>query len=565
MAGKGNQTKVFFVLLGIAVVVFAAIYFGIGATRNIGKNTSVLSYENAVKKINRLYNNVSVTSTTPVKAQISLGTGDVKESLPEITKFPPQVVNTTESFVEIFSSTEKAGSDKDGWLLEVANDFNNTGITVNGKEVSVMIRGIASGMGTDYIISGKYIPDAFSPSNELWGEMIKDSGIKITLEDKRLTGNVAGILLSRSKHDELIKKYGAINIKVITDAVANNEIAMGYTNPFASSTGLNFLVSALYTFDTKDILSEKAVAGFEKFQANIPFVAYTTLQMRDSAKSGVLDGFIMEYQTYNNTPDLKSEYIFSPFGVRHDSPLYSLGNISDEKKQILKKFAEYCKSAKVQKLASDYGFNNLENYKTELGTISGSQIIQAQKLWKEKKNVNKKIAAVFVADVSGSMEGAPINKLKQSLLNGSQYIGKENSIGLVSFSNDVYINLPIGKFDINQRSYFAGAVDTLQAGGSTAMFDGIIVAAKMLVEEKQKTPDASLMLFVLSDGETNYGHTLNDVEDMLKALKIPIYTIGYNADIKVLQSLSGINEAASINADSEDVVYKLGSLFNAQM
>ena len=52
---------------------------------------------------------------------------------------------------------------------------------------------------------------------------------------------------------------------------------------------------------------------------------------------------------------------------------------------------------------------------------------------------------------------------------------------------------------------------------------------------------------------------------MLKALKIPIYTIGYNANIKTLQTVSSINEAASINADTDDVIYKLGSLFNAEM
>jgi len=56
---------------------------------------------------------------------------------------------------------------------------------------------------------------------------------------------------------------------------------------------------------------------------------------------------------------------------------------------------------------------------------------------------------------------------------------------------------------------------------------------------------------------------LNDAEGMLRTLKIPIYTIGYNANIQELQTLSSINEAASINADSEDVIYKLGSLFNA--
>jgi Ca-activated chloride channel family protein len=73
------------------------------------------------------------------------------------------------------------------------------------------------------------------------------------------------------------------------------------------------------------------------------------------------------------------------------------------------------------------------------------------------------------------------------------------------------------------------------------------------------------MLFVLTDGDSNKGHTLREVEEMLRSLKIPIYTIGYNADISVLQKLSGINEAASINADTDDVTYKLESLFNAQM
>jgi len=44
-----------------------------------------------------------------------------------------------------------------------------------------------------------------------------------------------------------------------------------------------------------------------------------------------------------------------------------------------------------------------------------------------------------------------------------------------------------------------------------------------------------------------------------------IYTIGYNANIQALQTLSSINEAASINADSDDVNYKMASLFNAEV
>ena len=72
----------------------------------------------------------------------------------------------------------------------------------------------------------------------------------------------------------------------------------------------------------------------------------------------------------------------------------------------------------------------------------------------------------------------------------------------------------------------------MEAAGGTATFDGIIVAVKMLMEEKVKNPDAKLMLFVLSDGETNSGHSLNEIEEILKVLKIPVYTIGYNANIK---------------------------------
>jgi Ca-activated chloride channel family protein len=483
------------------------------------------------------------------------------EILPEISKYPPQVNNSTPSYIEIFSSPEKAGSGTDGWLTEVARDFNNASITIDNKQVSVRLRGIPSGEGADYITSGKYLPDAYTPSNELWGEMIISKGVKAELVQKRLAGNVAGILLTKSKKDELVNKYGVINTKTISDAVANRELAMGYTNPFASSTGLNFLISTLYTFDSSNLLSDKAKAGFESFQTNIPLVAYTTLQMRESAKSGVLDGFVLEYQTYVNTPDIRY-YEFTPFGFRHDSPMYAIGELSTEKKKILNEFVEFSQQKKYQTLATEYGFNGFNEYKSEAGPVSGDVIIQAQKLWKEKK---KPICAVFVADVSGSMMGEPLNNLKDSLLKGQYYIGEDNMVGLVSYSNDVNIDLPIAKFDLNQRASFAGAVNDLQAGGGTATFDGIAIAMKMIQDQRAADPNMRPIIFVLSDGETNKGHSLNDIKGSVEDLGIPIYTIGYNADIPALQAISSINEAASINADTDDVVYKLRNLFNAEM
>ena len=549
----------------MAIIILGVIYGGITLTKNWGKSKETISKENATGKLKKICKDININEVEPRKAPIDLGIKDVKDTIPNIDKYPAKVENTTDSYIEIFSTGEKAGNGKDGWLIDVANNFNESKFEINGKIISVKVREIASGLGMDYIISEKYLPDAYSPSNELWGEMIKANGKTIELCDDRMVGNVAGILISKEKYDELIKKYGAINLKNITQAVANGEINMGYTNPFASATGLNFLVSTLATFDSSNPLSEKAIDGFNEFQNNIPLIAYTTLQLRNSAESGILDGFIMEYQTYINSPELKTDYIFTPFGYRHDSPLYSVGNLSNEKKEILNKFIEFYKQDKYQELAVKDGFNALEDYKCEIENLDGNTILQAQKLWKENKNGDKPIVAVFVADVSGSMEGEPLNELKKSLLNGSRYIGEENSIGLVTYSNDVNINLPIEKFDLNQRSLFTGAVQDMDASGGTATFDAIAVAVQMLLDEKEKNPDAKLMLFVLSDGETNIGHSLDDLREILESVKIPVHTIGYNANIEALENISRINEATSINADSDDVIYKLGSLFNAEM
>jgi Ca-activated chloride channel family protein len=549
MMDKSNK-NVILKIIGAAVAVFLLVYIGI------------ITFGSGPQSLEGIIKDIDVKTVPHRMGTVDILPPDLNKILPEISKYLPQVNSSTPSYIEIFSSTEKAGSGTDGWLTEVAKDFNNARIMIDGKQVSVRLRGIASGQGADYITSGKYLPDAYTPSNELWGEMIISRGVKAELVEKRLAGNVAGILLTKSKKDELINKYGAINIKTIVDAVANKELNFGYTNPFISSTGLNFLISILQTFDSSNLLSAKASAGFESFQANIPVVAYTTLILRESAKSGDLDGFILEYQTYMNTPDIRS-YEFIPFGVRHDSPMYAIGELSAEKKKILNQFVEFSSQEKYQTLATKYGFNGLNQYQSEAKPVSGDVIIQAQKLWKDIKNTN--ICAVFVSDVSGSMMGEPLNKLKKSLREGQKYIGQDNLIGLVSYSDDVNIDLPIAKFDLTQRAMFAGAVDELQAGGSTATFDAIAIAMKMIKDQREKDPNLKPMIFVLSDGETNRGHPLDEIKNIVQDLGIPIYTIGYNANIQALQEISSINEAASINADTDDVVYKLANMFNAEL
>jgi Ca-activated chloride channel homolog len=112
---------------------------------------------------------------------------------------------------------------------------------------------------------------------------------------------------------------------------------------------------------------------------------------------------------------------------------------------------------------------------------------------------------------------------------------------------------------------FTAAVQDMSAGGGTAMYDGILVALKMLVAAKAKQPECKPLLIVLTDGETNAGLSFDKVKPVLAGVKIPIYTIGYNAKLDILRQISTINEAASLNADEGDIAYKIGALLNAEM
>jgi len=559
------------IIAALAVIVFGVTFFVVNGTRNIGKTNSQVSEEQALSIMNSLYKRIRVNTLPPIKDQVELNPVSVADSLPDISKYPPQVDSATNDFIEIFSSTEKAtvssnkATDTDRWLVDMGTAFNRSGASVDGRPVSVRVRGMASGLAVDYISSGKYTPDAYTPSNELWGDGLRANGVDISLAEKRMVGNVAGIVLSKAKQQAIMDKYGSTGLNAIVQAVTAGDLIMGYTNPMSSSTGINFLISTLYTFDASNPFSDTAVSAFENFQANIPFVAYTTLQMKTSAQSGALEGFVFEAQQFMNSPDLRADYVFTPFGVRHDNPMYALGQLTPIKQEILRQFIAFCQTNSSQALATKYGFNQYNDYQCELTGINGASLTQAQKLWKEKKSANRDIVAVFVADTSGSMDGIKLNQLKQSLLSGANMITPTNSIGLVTFSDDVNIALPIGKFDLNHRSLFTGAVRDMSAAGSTAMYDAIVVAQKMLYDARATNPNAKFMIFVLTDGESNKGSNLNDTRGMIEGLKIPIYTIGYEADIGALKAVSDINEAASVNADSQDVVYTIQNLFNAEI
>ncbi len=399
--------------------------------------------------------------------------------------------------------------------------------------------------------------------------MLAAKGVGTVELADRIAGNTAGVLMEKKTYDEFTAKYGDVTLSRVLEASLAGDLTFAYTNPYTSSTGLNILTGMLYAFDNNDPLSQTAQQKLLDYQKKSPPVAYTTGVLRDQASKGIIKAMVMEEQAYRNTPELKS-YVYTPAGIRHDHPVYTFDYVSKEKQEAAKLFTEYCMNDESQALAEKKGFNLHDDYESQENGMDGAGYLAAQKIWKQSKSGGNPIVAVFVADVSGSMGGAPINSLKESLLSTSSYISSDNYVGLVSYSNTVHINLPIDTFDEEQRAYFSGAVKALDVEGNTATYDAVLVGLKMLAEKKEEIPNARLMMFVLSDGEQNEGYSLDRITPIVEGMDVPIYTIGYNlssgsAAANQLQKLSGINEASLINATTDDLINHMRNLFNVQL
>ena len=503
---------------------------------------------------------LSYSTAEPVKAPVSMN-NTLYDELPEITKYPLQVEGRGDINVEVFTSGEKAGEGNDSWLIDVARAYNNEQHkTSSGKSISMSVRSVPSGTAADYLISGKHLPDMYTPSNELFGDYAIALGADLTLFQRRTVGNVAGILV---KKDATYQSAGGV-----IDAVISGSYNLGYTNPQTSAAGINLLMEILKDFGAGDITSSAAKEAFASFNKNIPYIAFTTQQMRDSANKGGLDGLVTEYQAYINDQALVNSYKFIPYGQRHDNPLYIVGQSSRDADHMeaYQDIYDCMMRDTFQRTATDYGFNAMDDYHSSY-TTDGNEVIQALATYKTDKDGGREVIAVFVADCSGSMEGAPLQQLKESISNGMQYINENSKIGLVSYATNVTVEVPIATCDFTQKSYIQGALNRLSASGATHSYDAVIIGLDMLQKEAAKSPNAKCMLFLLSDGQQQGGLSFNAVQGAIELSEIPIYTIGYtsSADMKSLSQLSNINEAASISADTEDIIYRIKSLFNAQL
>lgn len=130
---------------------------------------------------------------------------------------------------------------------------------------------------------------------------------------------------------------------------------------------------------------------------------------------------------------------------------------------------------------------------------------------------------VLVLDVSGSMDGDPMEQTKRAARNFIDTVLQQDaSIGIVTY--DSYAHT-VSDFTID-GNYLKGCIDTLNASGGTNIDDGLSKAREMLQGSNAKKK----IIVLMSDGLPNNGREgqqLIDFSDEIKNENVLIYTLGF--------------------------------------
>ena len=129
---KNNKKNILIIAI-IGILVFLIAFVGINVTRNVGKSKKTVNTEEAMSTIEKYTKKINAQTADVIKSQVELDNNTVDE-LPDIDKNEITVKPPTTLYAEIFSTSEKCGKGKDGWINEVAEKFNNAGYEVNGQK-----------------------------------------------------------------------------------------------------------------------------------------------------------------------------------------------------------------------------------------------------------------------------------------------------------------------------------------------------------------------------------------------------------------------------------------------
>ncbi len=180
-------------------------------------------------------------------------------------------------------------------------------------------------------------------------------------------------------------------------------------------------------------------------------------------------------------------------------------------------------------------------------------------------DANVSLAVVFVVDVSGSMQGAPLEQARMAAKDFVGGLSAQDEVAVLTFSDSV----ALAQDFTSDKGAVNLALDRLQAEGNTALYQ----AASDAAFKAAASPLSRKVIILLSDG-VDYGDksavSRDDSIAQARYIGVPVYTIGLGSDIDrdYLLALSQSTRAQSLETPTAEGLSQLyadiGTLLRSQ-
>ena len=503
------------------------------------------------------------------------------------------------------------GSEKQKWIGDVTTTFNQSGAkTAGGKRITVEAIPKGSGECIDDLIGGREHDDLISPASNIFIKLGNAQSRASTGKD--MIGGTQNLVLSPvviaiwKPMAEAIgwgkKPVGWADILTLARNKKGwssygypqwGSFKFGHTHPAYSNSGILSLIAENYAAVGKvrgltvaDVESPKTRAFVNGIEDSVVHYGSSTgffgRKLFDSGPEYLSAAVLYEsmvVESYSNAKPIPFPVVAiypkeGTFWSDHPIGIVDRDWVTPERREAAQVYINYLLAAPQQKKALAYGFRpgspdvpvgapidadhgvDPKQPVTTLEVPSSDVINAIQQQW---NTVEKKPADIaLVLDTSGSMQDE--QKMPNAKAGAKQLVSllsDKDEFSLISFSdstNWASTDQPLSA----SRKPSLDAVDSLFAGGGTALYDAIDAAYAHL---QQRPADHIRAIVVLTDGEDNRSNL--HLEDLLSRIHadaethtIRIYTIAYGSDARrdVLEQIATATQGKSYTGNPKNIV-----------
>lgn len=367
--------------------------------------------------------------------------------------------------------------------------------------------------------------------------LLDESGLVKSQERTMLSPVVLGIKQSLAQQWDWVDNPD-LTWQDIAEKADSGELQYAMTNPASSNSGFTALVGLASAFSgSADALTidKINIAELQRFFKGQILTAGSSGWLADSYvnQQDELDGMV-NYESVllalNESDRLQEPFylIYPKEGIiTADYPLMLL---NDDKREMYTKLVEYLRTPEFQKTMMQETLRRPAIPQVQPSNKFSDQLLIELPFPNNVEVINELIFsyldeqrrpshAFFVLDISGSMYGDRLDKLKAAFKNltglDSSLTGQfarfreRERVTIITFNQEVHqVNL-FTIDDVNQQgttmTQIRTYVDGLEADGGTAIYTALSHAYQLAGEAQQQEPDRYYSIVLMSDGENTDG------------------------------------------------------------